>query len=57
MRVCTVCSHGDRPAINAALVAGEPKRAIAARFGLSGSAAKRHAAESPACDVAEGRPL
>src|SRR5437667_3256730 len=44
-RVCTVCSHGDRPAINAAPVAGEPKRAIAARFGLSESAVKRHAAE------------
>jgi len=55
-RVCTVCSHGDRPAINAALVAGEPKRAIAARFGLSESAVKRHAADHlPAALVTAAR--
>jgi len=40
-----VCSNDQRPAINAALVAGEPKRAIAARFALSESAVKRHAVE------------
>src|SRR5258706_15709373 len=42
-QVCTVCTHADCSAINAALVSGEPKRAIAARFGLSASAVKRHA--------------
>ena len=43
-RVCTVCSHGDRPTINAALVTGEPIPAVSARFELSESALKRHRA-------------
>ena len=42
-QVCTVCTHIDPPAINAALVSGEPKRAIASRFVLTASAVKRHA--------------
>src|SRR3989442_11375886 len=44
-RTCTVCRHPERPAINAALVAGEPLRDIAVRFGLSRSALDRHNGE------------
>ncbi len=44
-RTCTICGHGERPAIDAALVAGEPLRNIAARFGTSATALFRHRAE------------
>jgi hypothetical protein len=44
-RTCTVCRHAERLAINAALVAGEPFRAIAGRLGLSRTALQRHKAE------------
>jgi len=44
-RVCTVCAHRDRPAIDAALVAGTPNRRIATQHGLSEAAVRRHAAE------------
>ncbi len=42
-QVCTVCTHADRSAINAALVSGEPKRAIASRYDLTAASVKRHA--------------
>jgi transposase-like protein len=42
MRVCTVCSHEDRPAIDKALVDGQSLRAIAGRFGTNKSALDRH---------------
>lgn len=40
--MCTVCAHADHAAIDAALVANEPKRRIAARFGVNESAIRRH---------------
>ena len=48
-RTCSVCGHGQREAIDAALVAGEPYRNIAERFGPSIAALSRHnAAHIPA---------
>jgi|GEM_PF-460771 len=44
-RTCTVCSHPERAAINAALVNGESLRNIAERFGTSATALHRHKAE------------
>jgi len=41
-RTCTVCSHPDRPAIDTALIAGEPYRDIARRFRVSKDAVARH---------------
>ncbi len=41
-RVCTICTHHEKPAINAALVAGEPFRLIAERYGTSATALTRH---------------
>jgi len=41
-RTCTICTHPDHAAINAALVAGEPFRHIAARFDTSTGALQRH---------------
>jgi len=42
-RACTVCEHPERDAIDAALVSGEPVRALARRYGLSSSSVSRHA--------------
>lgn len=44
-RVCTICQHPQRAAIDHALVAGEALRDIAGRFGVSKSALERHKAE------------
>ena len=44
-RTCTVCAHAERGAIDRALVAGEPYRGIAQRFGASPDAVLRHKAE------------
>jgi len=41
-RVCTVCTHPDRPAIDMALVNHRPFRDIACRFGVGRMAAVRH---------------
>jgi len=41
-RTCTICSHPEREAIDAAIVVGEPYRAIAARTGTTPSALSRH---------------
>jgi uncharacterized membrane protein YccC len=42
-RICTVCTHDERRAINAALVGREPYRNIAKRFGgFSPAALTRH---------------
>ena len=41
-RTCTVCIHPDLGSIDAALVAGEPYRSIAKRFGAGASAVYRH---------------
>ncbi len=44
-RSCSICTHADKPAINAALIANEPYRLIAERFGTSAAALTRHKAE------------
>lgn len=45
-RVCTVCTHPDRLEIDAALVARvDSNRRIAARYGVSENAIRRHKAE------------
>ena len=44
-RTCTICLHPEKPAINAALVAGEPYRVIAQRFAASADAVYRHKVE------------
>ena len=41
-RTCTVCTHSERAEIDQALLAGEPFRDIAGRFGTSRSALLRH---------------
>ena len=46
-RVCTVCVHTDKEAIDKALVAGEAYRAIAQRFAASPDAVYRHRAHIP----------
>lgn len=43
-RTCTICRHPDRASIEEALVRGEPFRLIAARYGLSPQALRRHKA-------------
>lgn len=42
-RRCSVCAHPDREALDRAIVAGEPRRAVAARSSLSPDAVERHA--------------
>ncbi len=44
-RVCTICTHPDRAAINAALLAGTPLRSIAEHNGVSATALHRHKEE------------
>lgn len=43
-RVCTVCSHPEREAIDAALIQSTPNRRIAARYTLNEGSVRRHAA-------------
>ena len=43
-RSCSICTHQDRPAIEAAIGADASFRDIASRFGLSKSSVARHAA-------------
>jgi hypothetical protein len=63
---CTVCSHPKRKAIEAAHIAGEPLRQIAARFGRSRDSVHRHvkshllprlAAAAEKKEIAEGSDL
>jgi predicted Zn-ribbon and HTH transcriptional regulator len=42
-RVCTICTHAERDAIDRALIESTPKRRIAAQHGLVESAVRRHA--------------
>jgi hypothetical protein len=44
-RTCTVCSHDEQHLIDVALVAREPYRHIASRFGISTGALQRHSKE------------
>jgi hypothetical protein len=41
-RTCTICNHPQRDAIDLTLLAGEPFRNIAQRFGTSATALHRH---------------
>lgn len=41
-RVCSICTHPERPVIDRALVTGEPYRRIAQRCGVSPDAVNRH---------------
>jgi len=54
-RTCTVCTHAERAAIDRALVAGEPKRRIAAHFGLTEQALRRHRADHVAEELAAAK--
>src|SRR5215210_8584629 len=44
-RVCTICSHESRDAIEDAFIAGVPKRRIAAHHGVTEQALRRHLRE------------
>lgn len=44
-RVCTVCSHPDRPAIDKAIAAGETLRGLSRKHSVSEDALTRHKAE------------
>ena len=52
-RVCTVCQHPERTAIDQALVAGESNRRIASRCDVSEIAVRRHKAEHLPRQVAQ----
>jgi len=54
-RTCTVCQHPNTKEIDRALVAGEPFRHIAARFGTSTAALQRHKAEHVPAHVAKAK--
>jgi hypothetical protein len=41
-RICTICTHPERAAIDAAIAAGEPNRRIAPRYQLEETAIRRH---------------
>lgn len=41
-RTCTICTHAEREAIDAALVAGQTWRSITERYGVSAGAIARH---------------
>jgi hypothetical protein len=41
-RICTICAHEQRAAVEAALVGNEPLRNIAARFETSPASLSRH---------------
>lgn len=41
-RVCTICTHPEREAIDAAIVGGESYRSITERFSVSAGAIARH---------------
>lgn len=43
-RRCSICTHPEREAIDARYVAGEPARLLAAVYGVSDRALRRHAA-------------
>jgi len=44
-RECTVCGHPERDAIEDAFIDGTPKRRIAAQYGVSEQAVRRHIRE------------
>ncbi len=54
-RICTVCDHSERTAIDTALVGGEANRFIAKRFALSAAAVQRHRANHLPTVLAEAK--
>lgn len=52
-RTCTVCTHAEREAIDAALVAGEPYRGIAQRYAASPDAVFRHRSDHVPATLAQ----
>lgn len=50
-RVCTICTHPERTAIDKALIAQEPYRSIAEHFQLSPQAVLRHKADHVLADL------
>jgi hypothetical protein len=44
-RVCTICSHESRDAIEDAFIAGMPKRRIATRYGVGEKSVRHHIRE------------
>ena len=43
-RVCTICTHAERDAIDRALIEAAPMRRIAAKHSLAETSVRRHAA-------------
>jgi len=54
-RTCTICTHAQRPEIEAALVTGMPYRDIARRYGMSKDAVMRHASDHVAKQIAQAQ--
>jgi len=54
-RVCTVCAHAEREAIDKLLIAGEGLRDIAGRYGLSKSSLERHKANHLPAHLAQAK--
>ncbi len=54
-RVCTICAHDQREAIDQALVSGESFRYVAERFGTSSTALHRHKAEHVPATLAKAQ--
>ena len=44
-QACTICSHDQRDAIEDAFISGTPKRRIAAHYGVTEQAVRRHVRE------------
>ncbi len=54
-RVCTICTHPKRVAIDRALLAGEAYRSIASRFDTSTAALQRHKKDHVPAHVAKAK--
>jgi len=54
-RVCTICSHADRAALDTALVSGEALRGIARRFAVSEDALFRHRSDHIPVSLAKAK--
>jgi hypothetical protein len=52
-RTCTICSHAERAAIEAAIVAGTSNRVISRQFHVSHDAVRRHKADHLPARLAE----
>lgn len=54
-RVCTICNHPEREAIDAAIVGGESYRSITERFNVSAGAIARHKSEHIPATLAQAQ--